>query len=94
VIVGVNKFEIDETGDHDVLRVDPRIESNQVNRLRRLRSERDSGAIETALEVIRRTAAGDQNLLPPMREALRIGGTVGEVSVALVDVFGKYRPGS
>jgi methylmalonyl-CoA mutase N-terminal domain/subunit len=94
VIVGVNKFEIDETGDHDVLRVDPRIESNQVNRLRRLRSERDSGAIETALEVIRKTAAGDQNLLPPMREALRIGGTVGEVSAALVDVFGKYRPGS
>jgi methylmalonyl-CoA mutase N-terminal domain/subunit len=94
VIVGVNKFEIDETGDHDVLRVDPRIESNQVNRLRRLRSERDSGAIETALEVIRKTAAGDQNLLPPMREALRIGGTVGEVSAALVDVFGRYRPGS
>ena len=94
VIVGVNKFEIDETGDHDVLRVDPRIEFNQVNRLRRLRSERDSGAIETALGVIRKTAAGDENLLPPMKEALRIGGTVGEVSGALVDVFGKYRPRS
>ncbi|MCL1693321.1 MAG: methylmalonyl-CoA mutase family protein [Actinomycetia bacterium] len=92
VIVGVNKFEIDETGDHDVLRVDPRIESNQVNRLWRLRSERDNGAIKTALEMIRKTAAGDENLLPPMKEALRRGGTVGEVSGALVDIFGRYRP--
>ncbi len=92
VIVGVNQFEIDEAGDHDVLRVDPRIESEQVDRLHRLRSERDSRAVETALEQVRKTATGTQNLLPPMREALRLGGTVGEVSGALVEVFGKYRP--
>ncbi|MFV9672404.1 MAG: acyl-CoA mutase large subunit family protein [Acidimicrobiia bacterium] len=92
VIVGVNEFEIDETGDHDVLRVDPRIESEQVNRLHRLRSERDSSAVETALEQVRKTATGTQNLLPPMREALKLEATVGEVSGALTDVFGKYRP--
>jgi methylmalonyl-CoA mutase N-terminal domain/subunit len=92
VIVGVNQFEIDESGDHDVLRVDPRIEAEQVDRLRRMRNGRDSHAVEAALEDIRKTAAGDENLLPPMREALSLGGTVGEVSAALADVFGKYRP--
>ncbi|MEA2009075.1 MAG: methylmalonyl-CoA mutase family protein [Actinomycetota bacterium] len=94
VIVGVNQFEIDETGEHDVLRVDPQIEANQVARLQRLRTERDTDAVESALELIRQTAVGDQNLLPPMREALKIGATVGEVSGALKDVFGKYRPKS
>jgi methylmalonyl-CoA mutase N-terminal domain/subunit len=94
VIVGVNQFEIDAAGDHEVLRVDPRIEAEQVDRLRRMRSERDSHAVEMALETIRATAAGDENLLPPMREALKLGATVGEVSNALADIFGKYRPGS
>ena len=91
VIVGVNRFEIEETGDHEVLRVDPRVESEQVERLRRMRADRDEGAVESALDEVRKTAAGDENLLPPMREALRLGGTVGEVSNALVEVFGKYQ---
>ncbi len=94
VIVGVNRFQIDETGGHDVLRVDSRIESEQVDRLRRLRDRRDENAVQAALEAVRQTAAGDENLLPPMREALRFGATVGEVSGALVDVFGRYRPAS
>ncbi len=92
VIVGVNRFQIDETDDHDILQVDPRIESEQVERLQRMRAERDSSAVEIALEEVRKVAVGDENLLPPMREALRLGGTVGEVSNSLVDVFGRYRP--
>ncbi|MEA2022798.1 MAG: methylmalonyl-CoA mutase family protein [Actinomycetota bacterium] len=92
VIVGVNRFQIDEAGGHEVLRVDPRIESEQVERLRRLRANRDPGAVDVALETVRLIAAGDENLLPPMREALRIGATVGEVSNALAEVFGRYRP--
>jgi len=91
VIVGVNRFEIDETGDHEVLRVDPRIESEQVERLQRMRETRDAVAVEAALDEVRMTAAGDENLLPPMREALKLGGTVGEVSGALVEVFGRYQ---
>ena len=92
VIVGVNRFQIDETGGHDVLRVDPRIEVEQVERLHRLRAERDSAAVDAALQTVRTVAAGDANVLPPMREALRLGATVGEVSNALVEVFGRYRP--
>ena len=91
IIVGVNRFQIDESDDHNVLRVDPRIEAEQIDRLRRLRAERDSSAVTTALEAVKQIAAGNDNLLPPMREALRLGGTVGEVSNALVEVFGRYR---
>ncbi|MEN8113523.1 MAG: methylmalonyl-CoA mutase family protein [Actinomycetota bacterium] len=92
VIVGVNRFEIEEDGDHDVLRVDPRLEAAQVERLAVFRSERDEAAVESALTAIRSTAMGDGNLLSPMKEALKLGATVGEVSSALVDVFGRYRP--
>ena len=91
VIVGVNEFLIDEIGDHDVLRVDPTVETNQVERLQRMRAARDSAALDAALRRVREVAAGDGNLLPPMRDALRIDATVGEVSTALVDVFGRYR---
>src|SRR5665811_406836 len=91
IIVGVNRFQIDESDDHNVLRGDPRIEAGQIDRLRRLRAERDSSAVTTALEAVKQIAAGNDNLLPPMREALRLGGTVGEVSNALVEVFGRYR---
>jgi methylmalonyl-CoA mutase N-terminal domain/subunit len=91
VIVGVNRFEIDETGDHEVLRVDPRIESEQIERLQRMREARDAVAVGAALDEVRRTAAGDGNLLPSMRKALKLGGTVGEVSNTLADVFGRYQ---
>ncbi len=92
VIVGVNRFQIDEDGEHDVLRVDALVESEQVERLQRLRAKRDSGAVETALEAVQQTAAGEENLLPPMKEALKLGATIGAVSGALVDVFGRSRP--
>lgn len=94
VIVGVNRFDIDEIGDHDVLRVDSRLETEQVERLLRLRATRDQRAVDRTLETVRDVAAGEENLLPPMREALRFGATVGEVSGALTKVFGRYRPSS
>jgi methylmalonyl-CoA mutase, N-terminal domain len=91
IIVGVNRFQIEGSDDHNVLRIDPRIETEQIDRLQRLRAERDSSAVTTALEAVKQIAAGNDNLLPPMREALQLGGTVGEVSNALVEVFGRYR---
>jgi methylmalonyl-CoA mutase N-terminal domain/subunit len=91
VIVGVNRFLVDASDEHDVLRVDSRIETEQIERLHRLRAVRDAGAVEAAIAALRDEAAGDGNLLHPMREALRLGATVGEVSNALVQVFGKYR---
>jgi methylmalonyl-CoA mutase N-terminal domain/subunit len=58
-----------------------------------MRARRDPGAVSAALDRVRRTAAGDGNLLPPMRAALAVSATVGEVCDALREVFGVHRPG-
>ena len=91
VIVGVNRFEVAEDDGGDVLRVDPRIEAEQVERLRALRSRRDGAAVDASLGLLEDRAARESNLLYPMREALRLGATVGEVSATLGKVFGRYR---
>jgi methylmalonyl-CoA mutase N-terminal domain/subunit len=91
VIVGVNRFDVPDGEPHDVLRIDPAVERDQIERLRQLRAARDQDAVDAALGVIRSAAAGDTNLLYPIRDALRIEATIGEVSSALVEVFGRYR---
>ncbi|MFN2502620.1 MAG: methylmalonyl-CoA mutase family protein [Pyrinomonadaceae bacterium] len=63
-----------------------------MERVRRWRSGRESEAVALALEAVGETALGDANLLPPMKEALRVGATLGEVSDALRRVFGEHRP--
>jgi methylmalonyl-CoA mutase N-terminal domain/subunit len=91
-VVGVNRFTIDATEHYEPLRVDPAIEAEQGERLARLRAERDSDAVTRALDAVRQAARGSDNLLYPMRDALRARATVGEVSDALRDVWGQYVP--
>ncbi|MFJ7155645.1 methylmalonyl-CoA mutase [Streptomyces sp. NPDC101118] len=92
VVVGVNRFALDEEEPYEPLRVDPAIEARQAERLARLRAGRDGGAVAAALAELRRTAAGTDNVLYPMREALRARATVGEVCGALREVWGTYVP--
>ena len=92
VVVGVNRFTLDEEEPYEPLRVDPAIEAEQVARLHKLRAERDSAEVAKHLERIRSAARSDDNLLYPMRDALRARATVGEVSDALRDVWGQYTP--
>jgi methylmalonyl-CoA mutase N-terminal domain/subunit len=91
-VVGVNRFTVDEEEHYDPLRVDPAIEAEQVARLEKLRVDRDQAAVDEALGRIRAAAQGDENVLHPMRDALRACATVGEVSDALRDVWGLYVP--
>jgi methylmalonyl-CoA mutase N-terminal domain/subunit len=90
--VGVNRFTVDEHEHYEPLRVNPAIEQEQAERLRVLRAGRDNAEVERLLQGIREAAAGDANLLYPMKEALRARATVGEVSDALRDVWGVYQP--
>ena len=90
VIVGVNRYEEDESEPIELYRLDPAAEKRQLERTARVRDERDSDKARAALAEVRRVAEGDENLLPPMREALRVGCTVGEISNELRDVFGTY----
>ncbi|MGW6143009.1 acyl-CoA mutase large subunit family protein [Streptomyces sp. NPDC055140] len=91
-VVGVNKYALDEEEPYEPLRVDPQIEIDQCERLAALRKDRDNDAVERALEALRDAARGTDNVLPPMREALRLRATVGEVSHALRDVWGVHVP--
>lgn len=92
VVVGVNRFQLDEEEPYEPLRVDPAIEARQTDRLERMRSERDRGAVDTALAALRKAAQGEDNVLYPMKEALRARATVGEVCNALREVWGSHVP--
>uniref|UniRef100_A0AAU3GRU0 Methylmalonyl-CoA mutase family protein n=1 Tax=Streptomyces sp. NBC_01401 TaxID=2903854 RepID=A0AAU3GRU0_9ACTN len=92
VVVGVNRFRLDEEEAYEPLRVDPSIEDRQAARLARLRAERDQGAVDTALAELRTAAEGTDNVLYPMKDALRARATVGEVCDALREVWGAYVP--
>ncbi|MGA1387072.1 MAG: acyl-CoA mutase large subunit family protein, partial [Ilumatobacteraceae bacterium] len=93
VIVGVNKFTSDEATDVPVMKVDSERERNQVERLKKFKSARDSSKVDASLDDVRAAARGSANLLYPMKAALKAHATLGEVSDALRDVFGVHRPG-
>jgi methylmalonyl-CoA mutase, N-terminal domain len=90
VIVGVNRYEEDETEPIELHRIDPAAEKRQLDRTARVRAERDAAAAEAALAEVRRVALSDENLLPAMREALRAHCTVGEICEVLREEFGTY----
>jgi methylmalonyl-CoA mutase, N-terminal domain len=92
VVVGVNRFVMDDEEAYEPLRVDPAIEAAQAARLAALRSERDTDAVDTALADLGKAAQGTENVLPFMREALRLRATVGEVCHTLRAVWGVYHP--
>jgi methylmalonyl-CoA mutase N-terminal domain/subunit len=91
-VVGVNAFTVEEEEPYEPLRVDPAIEAEQCAALSRLRADRDSGAVTSALDAVRAAAGGTDNVLVPMRQALAARATVGEVSHALRQVWGTYSP--
>jgi methylmalonyl-CoA mutase N-terminal domain/subunit len=90
VIVGVSRYAEEESEPIELHRLDPAAERRQVERTARVRAERNAAAAEGALAEVRRVAAGDENLLPAMREALRARCTIGEICNELRDVFGTY----
>ena len=92
VVVGVNRWAAAEEEHYEPLRVDPEIGTNQRERLRLLRAERDNDDVARHLDAVRKAAAGADNVLYPLKDALRARATVGEVCTALRDVWGTYRP--
>jgi methylmalonyl-CoA mutase N-terminal domain/subunit len=92
VVVGVNRFVSETEEPYEPLRVDPAIEAAQAARLAELRSARDAAAVDGALSELRKAAQGTDNVLYPMKDALRAQATVGEVCDALRDVWGVYQP--
>ena len=91
-VVGVNVNVEPEDVSADLLRVGADVQAQQVERVRAARAARDQAAVDKALDDLRDAAKGTDNLLPPIREALRAMATVGEVCGVMRDVFGMYKP--
>jgi methylmalonyl-CoA mutase, N-terminal domain len=89
-VVGLNVNVEDDEATIQIHRMDPNIERDQVARLADLRARRDNDLVKRLLADIESAARGDQNLLYPMREALRAKATVGEVSGVLRTIYGEY----
>jgi len=90
-VVGVNKYVNDEESRPEILKIGEDIEKSQRARLQRIKTERDEQRAQRAFEALRKGAEGDANLIPLMLEAVRAYGSVGEISAALIPVFGTYR---
>ncbi len=92
IIVGVNKFQIKEGVPKGLLRVDPSVGEGQIARLAAVKAARDNTVVTEKLIALRVAAEGDDNLMPPIIEAVKTYATLGEISDVLRGVFGEYRP--
>jgi methylmalonyl-CoA mutase, N-terminal domain len=90
IIVGVNRYELDDEPEVEILRIDPGLERKQIERVQALRGRRDSVAVESALARVKEAAAADANLMPPLLEAAKAYVTLGEMCDALRDVWGTW----
>jgi methylmalonyl-CoA mutase N-terminal domain/subunit len=90
VIVGVNRYDDGEESEVELQRIDPATEQRQLERTARVRGERNADDAARALAAVRETARGETNLLPAMREALRVHCTVGEICETLREEWGMY----
>jgi methylmalonyl-CoA mutase N-terminal domain/subunit len=91
VVVGVNRFELDEEKAIPIQRIDEALESRQVERLRALRARRDTSRWQAALRAVEEAARSGANLMPRILAAVESNATVGEISDAMRNVFGEYR---
>jgi methylmalonyl-CoA mutase, N-terminal domain len=91
IVVGVNRFRDDALPSPELQRIDPTGEREQIDRLRRLRAERDEAAWAAALERLEQAAAGQENLLPLIIEAVKANATLGEISDRLRVAWGEHR---
>ncbi len=91
VIVGLNKYKLDEEVNPDLLKVDEALEQAQIQSMNTVRQERDQDAVDESLEVIRKKAKDNNaNLIPFILEAVKVYATIGEICNVLRDEFGEY----
>jgi methylmalonyl-CoA mutase, N-terminal domain len=92
VVVGVNKFTLENETQPPLLRVNPAFAKEQIAALKELRATRNQEAVNQALARLKQAAAGTENVMPSILEAVKAYATVGEICNALRAVFGEYKP--
>jgi methylmalonyl-CoA mutase N-terminal domain/subunit len=90
-VVGVNVHRLEDEPVPETLRIDPELEARQVERLKGLRARRDSSAAQSAIDAVKRGAAGEENMMPLILDAVESRCTLGEISDAMREVFGVHR---
>jgi methylmalonyl-CoA mutase N-terminal domain/subunit len=91
IIVGVNEYKIEEDLSIPILKMDEKGEQRQINRLKKLRKERDNSKVERNLDRLEKAAEGDENLMPYILECVHSYATLGETCDVLRRVFGEYK---
>jgi methylmalonyl-CoA mutase, N-terminal domain len=92
IVVGVNRYQLEDEPPLDILRIDPALETKQIQRVQALRARRDSAEVEAALTRLKQDAAHeDRNLMPPIVDASKVNVTMGEMCDALREVWGVWR---
>jgi len=91
VVVGVNKYIIEEDTSPDLLTVDEEVQQRQLARLSDVRDERDEGAVEAALEDLRDAIDNDENVMPPIIEAVKVYASMGEIMAVFEEYYGSYQ---
>jgi len=91
VVVGVNKFTTTEKPTVELLEIDESVEKKQIERVTRLKRERDNEKVRQVLDKVCKVAEGEENIMPVLIEAVKAYATVGEISDALRDVVGEYK---
>jgi methylmalonyl-CoA mutase, N-terminal domain len=91
IVVGVNRFQVQEERPIPTLKIDPSFELKQVERVRRVRAERDAAEVKPALDRVEEAARSSQNLMPPIIAAVEVYATLGEIADRLRAVFGEYQ---
>lgn len=91
VVVGVNRFQIEEPPYRGILKIDPSVAERQIARLKALRQRRDNVLVRQKLDQLKKAAEGTENLVPVILEAVKAYCTLGEICGTLRSVFGEYK---
>jgi len=91
IVVGLNRFQVQEEKPTNLLRVDPAVRVAQINRLKELKPERDNEKVNKTLSDLKQGAQGDDNLMPYILDAVKVYATLGEICNVLREVFGEYQ---
>jgi methylmalonyl-CoA mutase N-terminal domain/subunit len=91
VVVGLNRFQVQEEKPKNLLRVDPALRLSQIEKLKKMKARRDQRPVAEALAELKKAAAGKDNLMVPILRAVKTYATLGEICDTLREVFGEYR---
>ncbi|MCH8940954.1 MAG: methylmalonyl-CoA mutase family protein [Bacteroidetes bacterium] len=91
IIVGVNKFTVDENSKPELLKINEKVQEDQIKFLTSIKEKRDNNAVDEKLFALKKAAQSNDNLIPFIIEAVKVYASIGEICDSLRDVFGEYK---